>query len=374
MTKNLTDWKTQKEIIKTFLKLGITSFGGPAAHVALMEDELVKKKKWLSREKFMDLYGATNLIPGPNSTELAIHISYERGGVLGLFLGGISFILPAMLSVLLCAILYKQYGSIPEISNLLFGIKPVIIAIISLALYRLSKSLLNNKIRIFLFLSVILLSFSGIGEISLLLFAGTVMYLIKNKPKLYSINFYLPVLLGTFVNDKKIELPKLFFIFLKIGSVLYGSGYVLLAFLESEFVTRLHLITKAQLLDAVAIGQFTPGPVFTTATFIGYLIRGIPGAIIGTIGIFLPAFLLVWWVNPLIPKLRSSKIFSSILDGVNVASLALMATVSIILAKNSIVDFYTGLIFFISFLILYKTKLNSAWLIFLGGVIGIFIK
>jgi len=200
------------------------------------------------------------------------------------------------------------------------------------------------------------------------------MYLIKNKPKLYSINFYLPVLLGTFINDKKMELPKLFFIFLKIGSVLYGSGYVLLAFLESEFVTRLHLITKAQLLDAVAIGQFTPGPVFTTATFIGYLISGIPGAIVGTIGIFLPAFLLVWWVNPLIPKLRSSKIFSSILDGVNVASLALMATVSIILAKNSIVDFYTGLIFFISFLILYKTKLNSAWLIFLGGVIGIFMK
>ena len=365
---------TQTEIIRTFLKLGATSFGGPAAHVALMEEELVNNKKWLSREKFLDLYGATNLIPGPNSTELAIHISYERGGILGLFAGGISFILPAMLMVLSLAILYKEFGSIPQISNILFGIKPVIIAIITMALYRLSGTLLNNKIKTFLFILIVILSFVGIGEITLLLFSGSFMYFSKKRANLFSLNLYFPFLLTSLLDERKMELPKLFFTFLKIGSVLYGSGYVLLSFLETEFVNKLQLITKSELLDAVAIGQFTPGPVFTTATFIGYLISGIPGAILATIGIFLPAFLLVWWVNPIVPKLRSSKTFSSILDGVNVASLGFMANVSINLAKDSIVSFSTVLIFLISFLVLNKTKLNSAWLILTGGIIGIFLQ
>ena len=340
------------EIFKIFLKLGTTAFGGPAAHVAMMEEELVKKRGWITREKFLDLYSATNLIPGPNSTELAIHISYEYGGLLGLFIGGVSFILPAMLIVLSLAFVYVKYGALPELNGILEGIKPVIISIVLMALYRLGKSLLKIRLNVIIFTFSLLLVFLGLGEISILIYTGLIMYLYSNyKSKINSINPFGLLLLGAVTNDTigKMSNYKILAVFLKIGSVLYGSGYVLLAFLESEFVNKYGIITEKQLLDAVAVGQFTPGPVFTTATFIGYLIKGFSGAIAATVGIFLPSFLLVWLINPYINKLRNSKAFSSILDGVNLASLALMAGVLMKLGYNSITNFFrwNNWIFFI---------------------------
>ncbi len=365
-----------KEIFKVFLKLGTVAFGGPAAHVSMMEEEIVNKRKWLSREKFMDLYGATNLIPGPNSTELAIHLSFERGGLLGLFIGGVSFILPAMLIVLSLAYTYMVYGALPELTGMLSGIKPVIISIVLLALYRLGKNLLKNKLSIAVFAFAFTLTFLGLGEIRVLIFTALVLFIYKKyKTRAFSFNPFGTLLLFSLGAKEFTKMTSLsvFSIFLKIGSVLYGSGYVLLAFLESEFVHKYQVITSSQLIDAVAVGQFTPGPVFTTATFIGYLIKGFPGAIAATVGIFLPSFLLVWLLNPLIPKMRNSKVFSVLLDGVNLASLALMASVLIKLGNSSITNFYTFVIFIISFIALLKTKINSAFFILAGGVIGYFL-
>lgn len=365
-----------KEIFKVFLKLGTVAFGGPAAHVSMMEEEIVNKRKWLSREKFMDLYGATNLIPGPNSTELAIHLSFERGGLLGLFIGGVSFILPAMLIVLSLAYTYMVYGALPELTGMLSGIKPVIISIVLLALYRLGKNLLKNKLSIAVFTFAFTLTFLGLGEIRVLIFTALVLFIYKKyKTRAFSFNPFGTLLLFSLGAKEFTKMTSLsvFSIFLKIGSVLYGSGYVLLAFLESEFVHKYQVITSSQLIDAVAVGQFTPGPVFTTATFIGYLIKGFPGAIAATVGIFLPSFLLVWLLNPLIPKMRNSKVFSVLLDGVNLASLTLMASVLIKLGNSSITNFYTFVIFIISFIALLKTKINSAFFILAGGVIGYFL-
>ncbi len=348
------------EVFKVFLKLGFTAFGGPAAHIGMMDEEIIEKRKWISREKFIDLIGATNLIPGPNSTELAIFMGYERAGILGLLLAGVSFILPAMLIILVLAIVYVKFGTIPQVSSILYGIKPVIMAIIIQALYRLGKSVIKNKISIIFALGIFGLYFLGVKEITLLFVSAVLMLVISNfksiKDKFYSISV--------------IPLSLLFLIFLKIGAVLYGSGYVLLAFLEAEFIDKYGLLTMEQLLDAVAIGQFTPGPVFTTATFIGYLLNGIPGAILATIGIFIPSFLVVWAINPLIPKLRKSKITAAMLDGVNIGSLVLMTIVSLKLGLASLINPLTIIMFIISFLILMKYKVNSAWLIIAGGAIG----
>ena len=282
-----------------------------------------------------------------------------------------------MLSVLALAIFYTKYGEIPSLSGILVGIKPVIISIVFLALFRLSKTLLKNKINFLFFLIAFIMSFLGIKELPVLFTCGFLMYAYKSyKNRTFSLIplpfIALGVVSTTYI--EKLNNTKIFLIFLKIGSVLYGSGYVLLAFLESEFVDKIPAITTSQLIDAVAIGQFTPGPVFTTATFIGYLLNGTSGAIFATIGIFLPSFILVLLLNPVIPKLRSSKVFSSILDGVNLASLALMAFVTLKLAKNSITNWYTTLIFIISFSILYKTKLNSSFLIIFFGILGYFMS
>ena len=348
------------EIFKVFLRLGITAFGGPAAHIAMMDEEVIEKRTWIGRDKFIDLIGATNLIPGPNSTELAIFLGLERGGVLGLLVAGVSFIIPAMTIILLFAIFYVKFGSIPAVASILYGIKPVIMAIIIHALYRLGKSVIKNKTSIVLALGILGLYFLGVKEIALLLISAVLMLFISNfktiKDKFYSISV--------------IPLSLLFLIFLKIGAVLYGSGYVLLAFLEAEFIHKYGLLTMEQLLDAIAIGQFTPGPVFTTATFIGYLLNGIPGAILATIGIFIPSFFVVWAINPLIPKLRESKIMSAMLDGVNIGSLVLMTIVSLKLGIASLINPLTIIMFLISFLILMKYKINSAWLILAGGAIG----
>lgn len=370
-----------KEIAAVFLKLGTTAFGGPAAHIAMMDDEIVKKRKWVEKDKFLDLLGATNLIPGPNSTELAIHLGYERGGWLGLILAGTCFIIPAMLIVLAFAMAYVRYGSLPEVSNILYGIKPVIIAVVVQALIRLGQSAVKNKTLGFIGISVIMLSFLGMNEILLLVIAGVSMMLINNVMNLRSnkVLSIAPALLpfGAFapklIEEKGMTIAGVFLTFLKIGSVLYGSGYVLLAFLEADFVERLNILTSRQILDAVAVGQFTPGPVFTTATFIGYLIQGIPGAILATIGIFLPAFVLVGLLNPIVPKLRKSKLVASILDGVNVASWGLMAVVSWKLGVSAVVDIPTALLASAALVIVFKFKINSAWLVMSGGVIGLLL-
>jgi chromate transporter len=371
-----------KEIASVFLRLGTTAFGGPAAHVAMMEDEIVKKRKWLNKEKFLDLYGATNLIPGPNSTELAIHLGYERAGWLGLILAGACFILPAMLIVLAFAIMYVRYGTLPEVSNILYGIKPVIIAIVVQALIRLGQSALKNKTTALVGMAVIILSFLGVNEILLLALAGLFMFVITNTPKLKKANLYsffpallsFAVLVPSQLQKSGMSASRIFLSFLKIGSVLYGSGYVLIAFLESEFVERLGVLSSKQILDAVAVGQFTPGPVFTTATFIGYLIQGTPGAIAATIGIFLPAFVLVGLLNPFVPKLRSSKTVSNILDGINVASWGLMAVVSFKLGLSAIIDTPTAILAAASLFVVFKYKINSAWIVLFGGIAGLVIS
>lgn len=368
-----------KEIAFVFLKLGITAFGGPAAHVAMMDDEVVKKRKWLSRESFLDLYGATNLIPGPNSTELAIHLGYERGGLWGLIIAGVCFIFPAMLIVMIFAAVYREYGSLPEISGIMYGIKPVIIAVILQALLGLGKSALKNKSAVFLFLIIVALSYLGYHEIFLLFLSGLAMTLIVNrkKIKLGRMSLYIPAV-SLSLSDisaratlgEGMDISSIFLTFFKIGSVLYGSGYVLLAFLETYFVEQFKVITTQQLLDAVSIGQFTPGPVFTTATFIGYIIHGIPGAVAATIGIFLPAFVLVGILNNILPKLRNSSWIAGILDGVNVASLALMAVVSLKLGAAAIIDAPTLILAVLSAIVVFKYSINSAWLVLAGGTAG----
>jgi chromate transporter len=297
---NIEQRKRLIEIAFMFLKLGITAFGGPATHVAMMDEEIIKKRKWVSSESFLDFYGVTNLLPGPNSTELAIHLGYERGGWLGLIIAGVCFILPAMMIVTALAAVYVSYGSLPEISGIMNGIKPVIIAVILQALLRLGKSALKNRSSIVLFLFTIALSYFGYSEIFLLFLSGIIMMLIVNRRKLRrsDLSLFIPttsvsLVAYSSIMINKFSLSSIFLTFFKIGLVLYGSGYVLLAYLESYFVETYGVITTNQLLDAVSVGQFTPGPIFTTATFIGYLLHGVPGAIVATIGIFLPAFLFV---------------------------------------------------------------------------------
>jgi len=366
------------EIAAVFLKLGTLAFGGPAAHIAMMDDEIVKKRKWLSREHFVDLIGATNLIPGPNSTELAIHLGLERGGIPGLFIAGTCFILPAMLIVLAIAAAYGRYGVLPQVDALLAGVKPVIIAIVALALIRLWKTAAKTSLAVAVVIAVAAASLLGAPEIPMLLASGALYTLWHNRAKIGRAALLLnPLALSAIPGAASAAgvqagagYGSLFLIFLKIGSVLYGSGYVLLAFLESEFVEKLGVLTQKQLLDAVAVGQFTPGPVFTTATFIGYIIDGTPGAIASTLGIFLPAFLLVLILNPIIPKLRSSSWVSGMLDGVNAASLGLMAAVTVKLAQASLDGIFTIAAFAISFGVMYRFKLNSAILILAGAAAG----
>jgi chromate transporter len=387
------------ELALVFSKLGTIAFGGPAAHIAMMDDEVVKRRQWMDREKLLDLLGITNLIPGPNSTELAIHIGLERAGWQGLLVAGICFILPAMLMVWALAIIYAQYRSLPEVGWLLYGVKPAIIAIILQALWKLGKSAIKNTQTFCAGLVVVILSFGGNNEILLLLVAGLAVMLISRwrvaKSTEHGSLLLLPVSANFAPSLANITTTSsttasaigsataastdptwiaVFFFFLKIGSVLYGSGYVLLAFLQQELVERSHWLTSQQLLDAIAIGQITPGPVFTTATFVGYLLAGHLGAIAGTVGIFLPAFVLVAVVKPWATKLRRSPWASGFLDGVNVASLGLMAVVTWQLGRAALVDWLTVGIVIASCVALFRFQLNSAWLVIVGGLIGLFVR
>lgn len=366
------------ELGTVFLRLGVIAFGGPAAHIAIMDDEVVKRRQWMSRENLLDLIGITNLIPGPNSTELAIHIGYERAGWRGLLVAGSCFILPAMLIVWLLAALYVRYQTIPQLQWLLYGIKPVIIAIVLQALWKLGQKAAKDIPTTIAGIVAIAAYFAGSNEILLLLLLGIAVMFAKNwRHKGTPIGAFLLPFSGTLaqVGDTtaavaSISWESIFLFFLKIGSVLYGSGYVLLAFLQRELVERNQWLTSQQLLDAVAIGQFTPGPVFTTATFVGYLLAGNAGAIAGTIGIFLPAFLLVWIVNPWVPKLRRSPWVSGCLDGVNAASLGLMAGVIYTLGRSALVDGLTIALAILSAIAVFRFQINSAWLVLAGGLIG----
>ena len=365
------------EVAALFLKLGFTAFGGPAAHIAIMHDEVVVRRKWLTDEQFLDLLGATNLIPGPNSTEMAIHLGYVRAGWPGLIVGGLCFILPAMLIVLGLAWLYVEFGTAPQVEWLLYGIKPVVIAIIAQALWTLGSKALKNSTLILIGVIVFALYFIGVNEIALLFVGGIVFMVISNVQRRRNVSAAILIPFGSLVLAQvsaPFSLPILFLTFLKIGSVLYGSGYVLLAFLRADFVLRLGWLTDQQLIDAIAIGQVTPGPLFTAATFIGYILGGTPGALLATLGIFLPSFIFVAISNPLIPRVRNSTWMSSMLDGVNASSLGLMAAVTVQLAASSLTDFFTATIAIVSLILLLRYKINSTWLIAGGALAGFVIS
>lgn len=371
-----------REVAGLFLKLGFIAFGGPAAHIALMHEEIVRRRRWVTDQHFLDLLGATNLIPGPNSTEMAIHLGFVRAGWRGLIAAGTLFILPAMLIVLALAWVYAEFGSTPQATWLLYGIKPVIIAIVTQALLGLRKAAVKGPLTGVVGAAALGLYLLGVNELALLFGGALLVMAAQNGRRLWakgvaaSLVPGLPLPLSGLVGALSagaapFSLTTLFLIFLKIGAVLYGSGYVLLAFLRGDFVERLGWLTDQQLLDAIAIGQFTPGPVFTTATFIGYLLGGFPGAVLATIGIFLPSFIFVAACNPCIPMIRRSPWASGLLDGVNVAALGLMAAVAIELGRAAIVDGLTIGIGLVAGILLIRFKVNSVWLLAGGSAVGV---
>jgi chromate transporter len=371
---------TAGEVALLALKLGFTAFGGPAAHIAMLRDEVVNRRKWVTDAHFLDMLGATNLIPGPNSTEMVIHIGQVRAGWRGLIAGGVCFILPAFLIVLALAWAYVQYGTTPTAEWLLYGIKPVIIAIVVQALWGLTRTAVKGWFLAAAGLATLALYLLGVNEIALLFGGGLLVMVAKNWRRVSrrsAAAAVLPLIGGApawgivFQAASSVSLVQLFLIFLKIGAVLYGSGYVLLAFLRNDLVIRTGWLTNQQLLDAVAIGQFTPGPVFTTATFIGYVLAGLPGAVLATVGIFLPSFAFVAAVNPLIPRLRASPWMGALLDGVNVVALGLMAGVTWELGRAAIIDWMTALLAILAAVLLIRFKINSAWLVLGGGLVGL---
>ncbi len=364
-----------KEIAKVFSKIGFIGFGGPAAHIAMMRDEVVVKRKWMSEQYFLDLLGATNLIPGPNSTEMAIHIGFDKGGWRGLVTAGMCFILPAVFLTSILAYLYIRYGQLPELQPFIYGIKPAIIAIILAAIYPLAKQSVKSLNLGLIGITVLLAAVIGVNEIYLMLGAGLLafgLHTIQNRQNdtLQSIvpfAFFLQIIQTTFWTATNAQL---FWTFLKIGSILYGSGYVLFAFIDTELVTK-GLLTRQQLMDAIAVGQFTPGPVFSSVTFIGFQINGLSGAFISTIAIFLPSFVFVAMLNLLMKKLRNSKGFSAFLDAVNVASVAVMMVVCLEMGKEIITDWRTMLIAFSSIAITFGyRKINSAFVVLGSSLFG----
>ncbi|MCT4137103.1 chromate efflux transporter [Elizabethkingia anophelis] len=361
-----------KEVACVFLKLGVTAFGGPAAHIAMMQQEVVTKRRWMFEEHFLDLIGATNLLPGPNSTEMAIHIGQERAGWKGLIVAGLCFICPAVIITLFFAWLYKEYGELPQAQPFIYGIKPAIISVILSAVFPLAKKSLKTIQLWIIGISVLMLSFCDINEIFLLFGAGIIAIGLAIVKKKKTINSLVPIALfqiHDFISLSQNNI-KLFLIFLKIGAILYGSGYVLFAFLDTELVGR-GLLTRQQLLDAIAVGQFTPGPVFSSVAFIGYQINDWSGALMATIGIFLPSFIFVALLNPIVKVMRGSKIFSSFLDAVNVASIAIIIYVCYEMAKESIADWKTILIAVLCLTLIFTfKKINSAWIVILGALLG----
>ena len=369
-----------REVAGVFLRLGFTAFGGPAAHIAMMREEMVQRRKWVSPERFVDLIGLANLIPGPTSTEVAIYLGYLRAGWAGLVLGGVCFIAPAMFIVLALAWVYVTYGGLPQVGWLFYGIQPVVVAIIAQAIWTLSRTILKGRWTLVPGAAIVLLYLLGVNVLVLLLGAGVVigaghLWMRRHRLKDQAASFFLLLPAGVAQAVAAAIVPfslgTLFLTFLKFGAIIYGSGYVLLAFLRADLVQNLGWLTDRQLLDAIAVGQFTPGPLFTTATFIGYLVGGLPGAILATLGIFMPSFVFVALIHRVAPRLRRSPVTSAMLDGVNVAALGLMAGVLVQLAQKALVDPLTWVIALAALAVLVRFKLNSVWLIVAGALIGL---
>ena len=376
------------DLATVFLKSGALVFGGPAVHIAVMEDEVVKRRQWITREHFLDLVGATNLIPGPNSTEMAIHIGYIYAGLPGLIIAGCCFICPAVLITAILAWVYVQFGTLPEVTPLLYGIKPAVLAIILGALWRLGKKAVKSWKLLVIALGIAASLFFGLNQV-VGLFLGGILGMIwlrlsqNNSQNTALVTFGLTSSLAwqdvssvsvAAVTVKQVSLWKLGLFFLKVGSVLFGTGYVLVAFLEEGLVRDLGWLTQQQLLDAIAIGQFTPGPILSTATFIGYLIAGLPGAVVATLGIFLPSFFFVAALNPLIPRLRASQWTSAFLDAVNAGAVALMVVVTIQLARGTLIDLPTVIIAIVAVIGVIRFRLNAAWLVLGGAVLGFLVS
>lgn len=349
----------------------------------MMEEEIVRRRAWLSHEEFLDLLGATNFIPGPNSTEMAIHVGFRRAGWRGLVVAGACFILPAVLIVTAIAWAYVRFGRLPEVSGVLYGVKPVVIAVVVQALGRLGRVALKTRVLAVVALVAAGLTVAGVNELVVLFGAGAVLSIVRWEldrrseppgrpvtPAAFSLPSIPAAAAATATAATAVGLWPLFLVFLKAGSVLFGSGYVLLALLRADLVSRHHWLTEAQLLDATAVGQVTPGPVFTTATFIGYLLHGPRGAFVATLGIFLPAFVFVAASAPLLPRLRSSRVAASFLDGLNAASLALMAVVTWQLGRAALVDVPTMAIAAVSGALILWMRVNSAWLVMAGAIVG----
>jgi chromate transporter len=371
-----------RAIAGLFLRLGTTAFGGPAAHIAMMEEEVVRRRRWLSREQFLDMLGATNLIPGPNSTEMAIHVGYAKAGMPGLVVAGACFIIPAAVMTLVIAWAYVHLGSLPQVSGLLYGVKPVITVIVLQALYRLARTAVKSiALGIVTVLSIVA-SLLGVHEL-VVLFAGggAIMILARWRTPRAAVPATIPWAAGSIMAPVlaagaatvPFSQMTLFLFFVKVGSVLFGSGYVLLAFLRADLVERWHWLTNAQLLDAIAVGQFTPGPVFCTATFIGYILGRSPGALLATVGIFLPAFVFVALSGLILPRVRRSRWAGAFLDGINAASLALMSTVSWELGRTALID-WRALVFATAAAVGLWLRVNSAWLVVGGGLAGFLVK
>jgi chromate transporter len=379
------------ELARLFLTLGATAFGGPAAHVAMMEEEVVRRRQWLTRAQFLDYLGATNLIPGPSSTELALHVGHARAGWAGLLVAGASFILPATLIVGAVAWAYVRYGALPQTKGLLYGVKPVVIAVVLQALWGLGRSAVKSPPLAAVGAAALVAAGLGVHELAVLAAAGAAAAVLLRPgtdraaaprgrgaavwwlaaPSAAQTAVTAATATATAAGSASFGLWSLFGVFAKVGAVLFGSGYVLLAFLRADLVGRLGWLTERQLLDAVAVGQVTPGPVFTTATFVGYVLGGAPGAAVATAGIFLPAFGFVALSGPLVPRLRRSPTAGAVLDGVNVASLALMAVVTAQLGRAALVDPLTVALAAVSALLLVRWRVNSAWLVLGGAGVGL---
>ena len=368
------------EVAGAFLKLGCVAFGGPAAHVGLMEEEFVRRRRWLSREEFLDLLGAMNLLPGPNSTEMTIHLGWRRAGWPGLVVGGLAFILPAALITSAIAWFYVRFGALPQGRALLYGVKPTIIAVIALAVIRLARSALRGPRTVALAVAAFAGCAVGLDPLAALLGAGALSLLWarlrRGAAGAASALAALPPapLAAAAAAAAPFGLGALFLFFLKVGGLLFGSGYVLVAFLRGDLVQRWHWLTEAQLLDAVAAGQLTPGPLFSTATFVGYVLGGAAGAAVATIAIFLPAFVYVAASAPLLPKLRRSPAAAAFLDGVNAAAVALMALVAALLGRAAIVDPFTALLAAACLVAALRFRVNAAWLVVGGALLGLAVQ
>jgi chromate transporter len=364
------------EIAKEFLRLGFVAYGGPAAHIAMMEERFVRRLAWISRDRFLDLLAAVSLLPGPSSTELAIYLGEVRGGLGGLVVAGSCFILPAAVLVVALAWAYGTYGTVPQVAGLLFGIKPVVVALIAQAVWNLAKTALKNAALAALAVSVVILAILGIPVLALLIGAGVFWILIYEgrrlaKPAARSAGVFGFLSAGP---ATAVGIVPLCLYFFKIGAVLFGSGYVLLAVLRADLVVRLHWLTDAQLLDAIAVSQATPGPFFTVATFIGYLLAGWKGAALATLGMFLPAFVYVAVTAGFLPKLRQSPLASAFLDGVNAAAVALMGFVGWQFARAAMVNVPAVILALVSLVLVFRYKANSVWLVLGGALIGMLLR